>query len=174
MIEIADVGSWACSGPQQVLCLGQPLSGSAKEEASDAVSRLDDLLERPKDGWAEIVEFDLASKLTKLATQTGDEIGEQPRLEAEDGESNLEGDERKSVEQRFINAVEDRPCAAKDGHCVRLQLSSAIAHGGPEREPATIDTGAAAVLHREIEDVCADLKRAPLTGWRVEIERGRR
>ena len=71
-------------------------------------------------------------------------------------------------------SVEDRSSTAVDGHRVRLELSAAVADRGTKGQPAAIEARASAILQRQIENVCADLERLPLSRRRVQLVRGRR
>ena len=141
-----------------------------KQELPYAVGRLDDLLERPEDCRPEIVEPDLVPELSKLSPHPGCDISDRARLEAQNGEPNLERNVRETVEELSLDSPEDGACAAEYRHGVRLQFSSSIAHRGPERQSAAVNPRAAAVLHREIKKVRAHLKCPSLTSGRVDIE----
>ena len=70
-IEIVHAIERLGGGAQKIACLCKPLLVAAKQEPPYAVSRLDDLLERPEDCRPEIVEPDLVPELSKLSPHPG-------------------------------------------------------------------------------------------------------
>jgi hypothetical protein len=116
----------------------------------------------------------LAPQLSELAPKPLGEIPQRPRLEAEKGQPNLEWNEREAIKQRVIEVPEDRLSPPEHRHSVRLEFASAITGRRPKRQPTTIKSGPTPILHRQIEDMCANLKRASLSRGRVEFERSRR
>jgi hypothetical protein len=57
IVQIADAFPRSRGSTQEVLCLGQPLRVSAEEELPHPIGGFNDLLERTKDGWPEVVEL---------------------------------------------------------------------------------------------------------------------